>query len=309
MQQNNCKNAANTAKLGSKEAGGKLSVRLDVQTASDSYRLGKLKKAERRKQILLELKLRPHVRISELAQRFNASTETLRRDLDALAKDGLIDRAHGGASAPSSGHYPTLNERTSERVTEREGIAQLAASQVHDGETIMIDSGSTTIELAKALAFRGVSCTVITNSLPVAMTLGHGAADVILCPGEYQPSESAVVGTETIEFLRNYTVDRCMIGASGFSSGGVSETVSGFAAVKREMLRRASLRQLLISSDKFGQKGLARVAALSDLHTVFADARPRNALLTELDAAGVDVLVAEETSKTKNQNINQEDTR
>lgn len=160
----------------------------------------------------------------------------------------------------------------------------------------MIDSGSTTIELAKALAYLGTSCTVITNSLPVAMTLGHGAANVMLCPGEYQPAESAIVGTETLEFLRNYQVDRCMIGASGLSEEGPSETVHGFAAVKREMLRRATTRQLLIGSEKFGRKGLARVGGMEDLHTLFVDARPSGAVLSALDAAGVEIRVARAAS-------------
>ncbi len=269
---------------------------IKTHSSKAGKRPGKFKKAERRAQILLELKLRPHVRISELARRFHASPETLRRDLDALAKDGLIERAHGGASAPAQGHYPSLHERTSERLDERERIAALAAAQVNDGETVMIDSGSTTIELAKALSYRGVCCTIITNSLPVAMTLGHGAADVLLCPGEYQPSESAVTGTETLEFLRGYTVDRCMIGASGFSANGVSETVHGFAAIKREMLRRAGLRQLLIGSEKFGQDGLARVADISALSTVFTDAQPDEDLRGALKQAGVSIHVADQTA-------------
>ena len=135
----------------------------------------RLKKSDRRRQILLELKLRPHVRISELARRFNVSTETVRRDFDALSDDGLISRAHGGASAPAQGHYPGLDERTNARIEERERIGLRAAELVQDGETVMIDSGSTTIQLARALAFRGTQCTVITNSIPVAMTIGHGA--------------------------------------------------------------------------------------------------------------------------------------
>lgn len=252
----------------------------------------KLKKSDRRRQILLELKLRPHVRISALAERFHVSTETLRRDLDALAKDKLIDRAHGGASAPSQGHYPNLLERRSARVEERTRIARAAAETVQDGETIMIDSGSTTIELAKAVAFRGVACTVITNSLPVAMTLGHGAVEVMLCPGEYQAAESAVTGTETLEFLRNFHVDRCMIGASGLSVEGISETVRGFAAVKREMLRQATTRQLLIDSGKFDVLGLARAGALEDVTTLFTDKRPTGRLLAALTTANVDICVA-----------------
>lgn len=253
----------------------------------------RLKKSERRRQTLLELKLHPHVRISELAARFNVSTETVRRDFDALAREGLVARAHGGASAPTQGRYPTLDEREGNRIEERERIGQRAALLVGEGETLMIDSGSTTIQLARALAFRGTSCTVITNSIPVAMTLGHGPAQVLLCPGEYLPAEAAVVGTETLEFLARFNVDRCMIGSSGISDEGPSETVRGFAAVKRMMLHRATHRHLLVDAAKFDRKGLAQVGDLKDLNSVVVDARPHGPLLAALEAASVETLVAE----------------
>lgn len=256
-------------------------------------RLERLKKAERRRQILLELKLRPHVRISELSRRFNVSTETVRRDFDALANEGLIARAHGGASAPVQGQYPSLDERVNARIGERERIGRRAADLVQDGETVMIDSGSTTIQLARALAWCDTQCTVITNSIPVAMTIGHGVPEVILCPGEYLAAESAVIGTETLEFLARYNVDRCMIGASGLSAEGPSETVRGFAAVKRVMLQRASKRHLLIDSQKFGRKGLAHVGELAELHSIVTDERPKGALLSALTGADVDIIVAD----------------
>lgn len=265
----------------------------DTRTRTDSEKgRDRLKKSDRRRQILLELKLRPHVRISELAQRFNVSTETVRRDFDALADDGLIARAHGGASAHAHGHYPSLDERTGARIDERERIGLAAADLVQDGETVMIDSGSTTIQMARALAYRGTQCTVITNSIPVAMTIGHGAPEVLLCPGEYLAAESAVIGTETLEFLSRFNVDRCMIGASGLSGEGPSETVRGFAAVKRMMLQRAAKRHLLIDSHKFGRKGLAQVGDMGDLDSVVVDHRPMGGLLSALEGAGVEIVVA-----------------
>jgi len=249
------------------------------------------KKSERRRQILLELKLRPHVRISELSERFGVSTETLRRDFDSLADEGLVARAHGGATAPTQGHLPSLDERATARIDEREQIGRRAAELISDGETVMIDSGSTTIEMARALAYRGTRCTVITNSIPVAMTLGHGAAEVILCPGEYLAAESAVIGTDTLEFLARFNVDRCMIGSSGFSKEGPSESVRGFAAVKRAMLQRAAARHLLVDSEKFGSKGLAHVGDLSTLKSIVVDKRPEGPLLSALTAANVEIIV------------------
>lgn len=256
----------------------------------DSKDRGRLKKSERRRQILLELKLRPHVRASDLARLFDVSAETVRRDFEALSDDGLIARAHGGASAPS--HYPSLNDRKGMRSGAREIIGRRAAEIVADGETVMIDAGATNIQMARALAYLGTQCTVITNSIPVAMTLGHGAAEVMLCPGEYLPSESAVIGTETLEFLGRFHVDHCMTSATGLTVEGPSETVRGFAAVKRVMLRRASRRALLLDSEKFGQTGLTRFGSLDDLDTLVVERRPKGELLSALDGADIEILVA-----------------
>jgi DeoR/GlpR family transcriptional regulator of sugar metabolism len=253
----------------------------------------RFKKGERRRQILLELKLRPHVRISDLAARFNVSTETVRRDVDTLSDEGLIARAHGGVSAATQGHYPSLDERESARIDERERIGRRAAELVGEGETVMIDSGSTTIQMARALAYLGTPCTVITNSIPIAMTLGHGTAEVLICPGQYLAAESAVIGTETLEFLARFNVDRCMIGSSGFSEEGPSESVRGFAAVKRMMLNRAAHRHLLIDSEKFGRKGLAHVSDLAGLSSMVVDKRPQGALMSALEAASVETVLAD----------------
>lgn len=253
----------------------------------------KLKKHERRKHILLELRLRPHVRISDLAERFRVSTETVRRDLEKLSDDGLLDRAHGGASALAAGRYPSFDERAKARVVERERIGREAANLVQPGETLMVNSGSTTLQFARFLAFDGTPCTVLTNSFPVAMALGHSeAAEVIICPGDYLPSESAIIGTDAVEFLERHSVDRCLIGASGLSDDGPSETVRGFAAVKRAMLRRCEISHLLIDREKFGRKGLAQVGSLSDLTSVVCDQGPNPGLARSLSQSNVEVLVA-----------------
>lgn len=251
----------------------------------------RLRKGERREQILLELKLRPHVRIAEMAERFGVSAETVRRDMNKLSKDGLINRAHGGAMA--SRHYPDFDQRSRDRQEEREAIGRRAAMLVEPGDTVMIDSGSTTVQLARFLTYAGTPCTVITNSLSVAMTLGQSAAaEVILCPGDYLPSEAAVVGTDTIAFLERHNVDRCLIGATGLKQEGVQETVRGFAAVKRAMLDNSAKAHLLIDSGKFGRSGLARVGQLGELTSVVVDRSPEEGLAAALDDQAVEVIVA-----------------
>lgn len=256
---------------------------------------GRLRKADRRAQILLELKFRPHVRIAELAERFNVSTETVRRDLDGLSADGLISRAHGGASAPGHGHFPGFDERNRERLRERERIGRHAAMLVPPGATLMVDSGSTTLQFARFLAIAGTVCTVITNSLPVATALGEGgAAEVVLCPGDYLASEAAVIGSETVAFLMRHRTDMAFIGAAGLMPDGPTETVRGFGEVKRAMIARAAEGSLLVDREKFGRAGFAVVSPLRDYRRIVVDREPGPELSDALARAGVEILLAEQ---------------
>ena len=134
----------------------------------------------------------------------------------------------------------------------------------------MIDSGSTTIEMARALTNLGTRCTVINNSIPVAMTIGQGPSQALLCPGGNLATEPTVIGTETLEILPRFNFDKCMIGSSGFSTEGPSETVLGITAVKRMMLMRVAKRRLLIESGRFDRKDLSQVENINGLDTIVA---------------------------------------
>ncbi len=166
---------------------------------------------------------------------------------------------------------------------------------IEAGDTLMIDGGSTTMQFARFLAFNETPCTVVTNSLPIALTLGRSsAAEIILCPGEYLASESAVVGADAVEYLASHNVDRCFIGASGLSTTGLSESVRGFAAVKKTMLAHSKTHYALIDGGKFGKTGLSRVGELSTLTSIIVDRTPEPTLMTALTDANVEILIAPE---------------
>lgn len=247
-----------------------------------------MKKRERHEQILLQLKLRPHVRVAELATLFGVTTETVRRDMGDLERQGLLERAHGGASATHPGAHRDLDERRQERVVERERLAGLAASLVRDGDAIMIDAGSTTMVFARLLAFAETRVTAITNSLQIGMILGQSAsARVILAPGNYLPQEAAVVGIDTCDYLSRYQVDACFLGAAGLSEAGVTEAVEGFAAVKRAMMRQSAACRFLIDASKFGLTQLDVVAQFEEMDTLVSDRPPDRALAACLAENGV----------------------
>ncbi|MGB8624122.1 MAG: DeoR/GlpR family DNA-binding transcription regulator [Paracoccaceae bacterium] len=262
---------------------------------SDPIETPRLKKAARREQILLELRLKPHLRVSDLAARFGVTTETVRRDVEELSRAGHLRRAHGGVSAPHPGEHGDLDERRHQRIAERKHLGRFAASLVEDGDTIMIDAGSTTLEFARFLAFSGKRVVAITNSLQVAMTLGQSSeARVRLAPGAYLPAEAAVIGTETVEFLSRYNADACFIGAAGLSEVGVTEAVEGFESVKRVMLGQSRAKRLLIDSSKFGRTYFASVARLQEIGTLITDREPEGEIARQLGDGRVEILVPPE---------------
>src|SRR5690606_26348076 len=177
--------------------------------------MSRLRKRDRQEQILSELRHHPHVRTSELAARFGVSTETVRRDVDALSRQGLIRRAYGGAAAAPMGAQPPFGERNLARIEERARIARAAAELVRPGEVLMIDAGSTTHQLALRLAAVGSELTILTNSLAVATALGQNKSiHVVMCPGDLLGAEAGVYGPETLEFLSRYNANRAFIGSS-----------------------------------------------------------------------------------------------
>ena len=250
----------------------------------------RLRKAERRDQILLELRLAPHVRVAALAERFDVTTETIRRDIDELERAGLLLRSFGGASARAPGGYRGLDERSRERIDERRRIAARAVQFVPEESSLMVDAGSTTIEFARALAGSGRRVTVVTNSLQVATILGSAdGTRVILAPGEYRDKEAAVLGAETCRFLSRHNVDACYLGAAGLSVAGVTESVPGFADVKCTMLEHATQTNFLIDASKFDRTHLSTVAEAQEIGRLFTDRAPPEPVAARLASFGIPV--------------------
>lgn len=258
----------------------------------------KLQKAERHQRILSELRARPTVRISELAEAFGVTTETVRRDVDELSQKGLVDRTYGGATITSMGSEPTIDIRESIHREERERIADRAVSLVEGDEILMIDAGSTTTQFATRLTAAileesSVKVTVVTNSLGVARILGTNTSiRTVLCPGDYDFHEAAVFGPETLDFLRRFRANSAIIGAGGVTTEGISDVNSNSSWVKRVMLERAERSLLLIDHSKFDTNHLEVVCSLTRLTDMVTDLKPGRALSAALREAKVNVHVA-----------------
>jgi len=255
-----------------------------------SRRLGKDARFER---IIAELRARPTVRISELAQTFGVSAETVRRDIDELSRRGLVDRTYGGATAHALAHEPAVNERYRILVEERGRIGTRAAHLVEPGDVLMIDSGSTTTHFAQRLAAVAQNLTVLTNCLGVALALGQTPSiRVVLCPGDYDAQEGGSFGPETCAFLRRYNATKAFIGASGLTAEGPAEANSAATWVKRSMIERSDRSLLLVDRTKFAARSLELVCPLEDIDDIVADSAPGPDLKDALAAARVTLHLA-----------------
>ncbi|MDZ5699672.1 DeoR/GlpR family DNA-binding transcription regulator [Chelativorans sp. M5D2P16] len=253
----------------------------------------RLRKRDRQEQILLELRQHPHVRTSDLALRFGVSTETVRRDVEALSGKGLLRRAYGGAAAAPMGAQPPFGERDLARIDERARIGRSAAELVRPGEVLMIDAGSTTHQLALGLAERGRDLTILTNSLAVATALGRNKTfHIVLCPGDFMGPEAAVYGPETLDFLSRYNANRAFIGSSGLTAKGITDANLAAVAVKRTMIRQARGTFLLVDHSKFDVELVATVEPLSMLQGVVTDMQPPFLLREALHRANVRIKLA-----------------
>lgn len=252
-------------------------------------------KEARHAAILQALGTDPTVRISTLAARFGVSGETVRRDIEALSAQGAVRRTYGGASVTHAGVQPDFLAREAMAGAERARIGAAAARLIEPGAVLMVDAGSTTARFAQAMAARGERATLITNSLPVVSAAGEAEGlRLLVAPGEFYAAERALYGAETDAFLRRFSADVALIGASGLTLEGPTDAESRAAWVKRAMLDRAPRRMLLLDSGKFGLGYLERVAELSALTDLVTDAPPPAALAAALERAGVRVHVAED---------------
>lgn len=253
----------------------------------------RLSKGERWQQILSRLNSAVTVRISSLASQFGVTTETIRRDIDELSEQGLVIRTYGGAASKSLTAEPNLVQRREHNVAERIRVAQLAVSLVDPGDVLMVDSGSSTYQFARALAPRTMALTVLTNCLPVAQILGGITGyHVILCPGTYSETENAVFGQDTTTFLDRFHANKAVIGAGGITENNVTDADASAGWIKKKMIERSERTILLLDHSKFDNHLFDNVCPITDIGDLVADREPPEAIARALGAAPVRMHIA-----------------
>ncbi|WP_433894024.1 DeoR/GlpR family DNA-binding transcription regulator [Streptomyces sp. CA-111067] len=249
---------------------------------------------QRRALILDEVRRRGGVRVNELTRRLNVSDMTVRRDLDALARQGVVEKVHGGAVpvVEASSHEPGFEAKSGLELGAKEAIARAAAELVPPGSAIALAGGTTAFALAHHL-LEVPDLTVVTNSVRVAdvfqsgqrrPTAGHGeaSATVVITGGVRTPSET-LVGPVADRAIQSLHFDLLFLGVHGISvEAGLSTPNLAEAETNRQFVRSARRVVVIADHTKWGTVGLSSFASLEDVDTLVTDAGIPEVLRAEI---------------------------
>lgn len=249
---------------------------------------------ERRAAILEQARSRGRVEVVDLAEQLDVTPETVRRDLTALERSGLMRRVHGGAIlADSGGFEPALSVRETVHSPEKARIAAAALAWLPEEGAIALDGGSTTHRLAEILPFDR-SLTVVTNNLAIALPLADRKdLTVHIVGGRLRGRTLTTVDEVALDYLRRVHLDVVFLGTNGFSiERGMTTPDSSEAAVKRAFIAAARQRVLLTDHTKFGIDHFAHVGDLAEVDVLVTDSALPDAAVAAIEAAGPQVVRA-----------------
>ncbi|MCJ8147464.1 DeoR family transcriptional regulator [Acinetobacter sp. A3.8] len=248
----------------------------------------------RHQQTIELVKARGYISIDELAQHFNVTPQTIRRDINQLADDGLLRRYHGGAAYDSSSVANTdYSMRAVQLLEEKRRIAEAVAKDVPDHASIFINIGTTTEAIAHAL-LQHSGLKVITNNLNVAKILSSKQDfEVMIASGRVRP-DGGVIGQATADFFKQFKVDYALVGISGIDQDGTLLDFD-FQEVCVSQAIIVGARQVFLAADssKFGRNAMNRLANLDQVDRIYTDEMPEKIYADRIKASGVPLIIAE----------------
>ncbi len=250
---------------------------------------------DRHNRIVEQVRGAGRVLVAELAERFDVTPETIRRDLTALDRCGALRKVHGGAIPAPALPETGVTQREQVNTSAKQSIARAALERLgpEPGTTVLVDAGTTTGALARLLP-TDRELTIITNSVLTAASLAAvGHTRVRILGGQLRGLTQAAVGSEAVEALSALRVDVALLGANGVSAAhGLSTPDPDEATVKRAMVRSARQVVALVDSTKIGQEHLVSFASLADVDLLVTDVELPPALTEQLATTETEVLVA-----------------
>jgi len=248
----------------------------------------------RRAEMLRLLRQLGQVTVTEMSSRFEVSLDTIRRDLDALADQGMISRIHGGAvpvDGMASADSP-FEQRINAHQIAKTNIGRAAARLISSGETVIVNGGSTAVAFAASLADLQ-HLTIVTNNLGLpAAVPPHAVKDLYLLGGEIRSGAHVTLGPVGFVGTRRIVADSAVIGVGGITEDGISTSRIEEATMMSGMIAAARRTIVIADKSKLGRLGFAVVAPLDQLDVVVTDKEPPRELEVALEAAGVRIVVA-----------------
>lgn len=256
-------------------------------------------RAERQRKILELVLQNNEISVADICEKFDVSEMTARRDLQDLERDGLLRRVHGGAVNNQGRSYePPLQLRSSKHSERKQSIGQTAAELVYDGDSIALDVGTTTLEIARALQGKR-NLTVVTASLPIANEIISsfslsGDIRLILTGGIVRAGEFSMIGDYAAHMYDQLHVDKAFLGIGGISlEDGLTEYNLEDAMVKRSILRSARQTIVVADGSKFGHTTFASVGSVTEVDMIIADSSAPVEIVEQLREMGIDVLISD----------------
>jgi DeoR/GlpR family transcriptional regulator of sugar metabolism len=251
--------------------------------------------SEERHQIILHiLENQGAVQVTDLVEQFDVSEMTIRRDLDVLERKGLLRRVHGGAVSDRGRSYePPFLSRSTTQQEEKARIGKVAAELVRSGDSITLDVGTTTLEVARNLAEKQ-NLTIITPCFQIAALLCENPAiRLILTGGILRNSELSMVGHLAERVFDEFYVDKLFLAAAGIDfESGLTEYNLEDTLVKQAMIRTAKQVILVIDSSKFNRVAFTAIAPINVIDTVVTDKSISPSIVARLNDLDIDVILA-----------------
>lgn len=249
--------------------------------------------AERREHLLDLLARTGKIVAKDVAADLGISEDSVRRDLRDLAAEGLCQRVYGGA-LPVSPAVVDYGARQAVGPDGKRKVACVAAAMVRPGSSVILDGGTTALAVARALP-KELACTVITHSPTIATALiDHPRAEIFVLGGRVFKHSAVTCGAAAVEAAQNVSADLCLLGVTGVHpEAGLTTADADEAAMKRALSARAADTYVLASSEKIGTASPYRVLPWEDITGLITDADPRDMVIDQLRALGVEILAAQ----------------
>lgn len=249
--------------------------------------------ADRRNQIARILLQEGSIKVGDLSKKFGVSTETIRKDIIWLEKEGIAEKEHGGALAKSDYIEKNIDDKISSYSKEKYLIAQEAIKLIPEGGAVILDAGSTNYAIAKKLSLMK-DLTIFTNSLTIATLLSQSDNEVYIIGGKIRPSSKATIGSWTDTILDSIHADIAFLGSDGFNGlNGPSAVSYSESDFKNKVIKAATKVYTVADSSKFENTGLFAYSDWERINGLITDSKaPENQL--EVIRGSTDIILAKE---------------